>query len=107
MLSSLRQSRPRRGLVAAAACAALLGATAPGAQSAPNDPPVCPPAYTVQTLEDALVRYAGFQTEREIRSGFAEHDVNGNGIVRARPFARDRFFPLQLILDDLSTKGPS
>jgi hypothetical protein len=106
MLSSLRQSRPRRGLVAATACVILLGASASGAQSAPSDPAFCLPTFTAQTLQDALVRYAGFITDQEIRSGFAEHDVNGNGIVCGRPYARDRFFPLQTILDDRTTQGP-
>jgi hypothetical protein len=56
MLSRFLPSRPRAGLVAATAGAALLGATAPAAQAAPNGPPLCPQGLSAQTLEDALVR---------------------------------------------------
>ena len=106
MPSFVRQSRPSRGVVAGMACLALLGATASAAQSARNGPPpVCPAAFTAQTLEDALVRYAGAFTEEEIRAGFASHDLNVNGIVCAKPFQKDRFFPLQNLRDD-HTGGP-
>jgi len=32
-------------------------------------------------LEYVLQRYAGYYTEEEIRSNFAAHDVNGNGLL--------------------------
>jgi len=83
----------------------LLGATASTAQSAATGPPVCPTAYHVFTLEEALVRYAPFATEQEIRSGFANFDANGNGFACSKLFVNDRFFPEQLGIDDLYT-GP-
>lgn len=101
MLSSVRSQRPRRGVVATTACIALLGATASAAQASPDAAPVCPDAYGIWTLEDGLVRYAGYLTEQEIRSGFAEHDANGNGILCNKIWAHDRFYPFQLLLDDL------
>ena len=101
MLSSVRSQRPRRGVVATTACIALLGATGSAAQSSSGGPPVCPPANDIWTLEDGLVRYAGYYTEEEIRAGFAVHDVNGNGILCNMIWANDRFYPLQLLFDDL------
>ena len=62
MLSSVRPSRPCRGLVVATTCAALLGATASVAQSTPNGPPICQPGATLQDLEYVLQRYAGYYT---------------------------------------------
>jgi hypothetical protein len=97
MLSAL-QSRPRRGGLAATACVALIGATASAAHS---NPPECPPPFGTWTLEEGLVRYAGFYTEEEIRAGFAGVDRNGNGVICSsiRP-ADDRFYPLQIVVDD-------
>jgi hypothetical protein len=100
MLSALHSPRPSRGVVAATACVVLLGATASAAQSAPNKAPECPPPFGTWTVEQGLVRYAGFYTEQEIRSGFAELDTNGNGIICFMRPADDRFFPLQLLIDD-------
>ena len=101
MLSSVRSQRPRRGVVATTACIALLGATAAAAQARSGGPSVCPAAYGIWTLEDGLVRYAGYLTEQEIRDGFAEHDANGNGILCNKIWAHDRFYPFQLLFDDL------
>ena len=67
--------------------------------------PVCPAAFTAQTLDDALVRYAGAYTEEEIRDGFAFHDVDGNGIVCGKPFQKDRYYPLQNLRDDLTGRA--
>lgn len=106
MLSSVRSQRPRRGVVATTACIALLGATASAAQASSTAPPVCPPPNDIWTLEDGLVRYAGYLTEEEIRSGFAEHDVNGNGILCRMILAYDRFYPFQLLFDDLEGLVP-
>ena len=100
MLSSVRPSRPCRGLVVATTCAALLGATASVAQSTPNGPPICQPGATLQDLEYVLQRYAGYYTEEEIRSNFAALDVNGNGLLCGKPFAHEQHFPLQQIHDD-------
>ena len=100
MLSFDRMSPASRGFVAATACAVWLGAAAPAAQSA-GGPPVCPTPYAPQTLEENLVRYAGFYTEQEIRDGFASRDRNSNGIVCGKPFQKDRYYPLQNIRDDL------
>ena len=105
MLSPARPSRSSRGAIVATACLALLGGTASTAQSDPVGPSVCPTPFTAQTLEDALVRYAGFYTEEEIRAGFAGRDRNVNGIVCGKPFQKDRLFPLQNLRDD-NTGGP-
>jgi hypothetical protein len=81
----------------------LLGSPASAAPSAPNGPPVCPLGFSIQTAEDALLRYGGSYTEQEIRAGFAEHDVNGNGFICGKPISRwDKAFPLQWIRDDLA-----
>ena len=57
------------------------------------------------TLDQALVHYAGFYTEAEIRAGFAGMDKNGNGLVcRTQPPPYEeggKHFPLQIIRDDL------
>jgi hypothetical protein len=55
---------------------------------APNGPPVFPAAFSAQTLEDALIRYAGAFTEEQIRAGFAEHDLNDNGSCAASRSSR-------------------
>ena len=50
------------------------------------------------------MRLSGFLTEDQIRAGFASQDRNGNGIVcdkRPPPF-EDKFFPVELIVDDLA-----
>ena len=104
VLSFDRPSRSTRGVVAATACLVWLGAAASAAQSA-DGPPVCPDSYTAQTLEENLVRYAGFYTEQEIRDGFASRDRNGNGIVCGKPFQKDRYYPLQNLRDDLPSPG--
>jgi hypothetical protein len=95
----------KRSLLAALATLALvLGLSGPAA--AANAKPVCPPGYfegTI-TLDQALVHYAGFYTEEEIRAGFAGHDRNGNGLVcrKQPPPFKDKFFPLYLLIDDLA-----
>jgi hypothetical protein len=55
---------------------------------------------TLQDLEYILQRYAGYYTEQEIRSNFAAHDVNGNGLLCGKPFAHEQHFPRQQIHDD-------
>ena len=102
MLSSLRSPRPRLGVVATTACIALLGATASAAQASSNGPPVCPASFGIWTLEQGLVRYAGYLTEQEIRDGFAAHYVNGNWIICNKIWAHDRFYPFQQLIDDLT-----
>ena len=101
-MSLAQPSRSIRFAVAATACVVWVGATASGAQAAN---PVCPAAFTAQTLDDALVRYAGAYTEQEIRDGFAFHDVDGNGIVCGKPFQKDRYYPLQNLRDDLTGRA--
>ena len=83
--------------MAATACADLLGATASTAHS---KPPQCPPPFGTWTVEQGLVRYAGYYTEEELRSGFAALDRNGNGIICYFRPANDRFYPLQNFVDD-------
>jgi hypothetical protein len=94
----------RRAVVTATACVMLLGAAA-SATNAANAKPVCPRGYLgTTTLDETLVRLAGFLTEEEIRAGFAAHDENENGIVchkRPPPF-EEKFFPFELIVDDLA-----
>ena len=102
MQSSIRLFRR---LVAVTGCFALLAGTALSVYAAPEGPPLCPGGYHVMTLEDALVRYAGSFTPDEIAAGFAWHDVNDNGIVCAKVPGPDPFYPLQVLLDDLSTNG--
>ena len=56
------------------------------------------------TLPDALVHYAGYATVEEIRTGFAEHDANGNGFwCHAKP--DPRYHPLLHYRDDLGGRG--
>jgi hypothetical protein len=102
-LLSAVQSRPCRGVLAATACVALLGVTAAAAHSTP---PQCPTPFGTWTLEEGLVRYAGFYTEEEIRSGFAALDRNGNGIICYLRPADDREYPLQVLIDDLVLDQP-
>ena len=85
MLSSVRPSRPCRGLVVVTTCAALLGATASVAQSTPNGPPICQPGATLQDLEYVLQRYAGYYTEEEIRSNLPRLMSTATGSCAASP----------------------
>jgi hypothetical protein len=90
-------------------CAVFAAISAPGAIADPKGPPTCPPGYDLSpmTLDQALVLYAGYFTEEEIRAGFAGHDANGNGIVcRKHPpaFDLERFLPLNLLIDDLAER---
>lgn len=96
-LSAL-QSRPRRGALAATACVVLLGATASAAHA---KSPQCPTAFGTWTVEEGLVRYAGYYTEEELRAGFAALDTNGNGVICYMRPADDRAYPLQVLIDDL------
>ena len=75
------------------------------AHAAPAGQRLCPGGYEEMTLEYALVRYAGTFTPEEIAAGFAWHDVNSNGIVCRKVPGPDPFYPLQVLLDDLSTDG--
>jgi hypothetical protein len=79
--------------------ALVVGALIPASASAA--PPACPTAFGTWTLEEGLVRYAGFYTEEELRAGFAEIDRNGNGIICYMRPADDRFYPQQNLIDDL------
>lgn len=88
-------------LAAATTTSTLTGA----AHAAPAGQPLCPGGYEEMTLEYALVRYAGTFTPEEIAAGFAWHDVNSNGIVCRKVPGPDPFYPLQVLLDDLSTDG--
>ena len=94
--------RNRRVMLAALAIALGL---APGAAHATPRDSLGPGGYDVMTLEDALVRYAGFFTPDEIAAGFDWHDVNDNGIVCRKVPGPDPFYPFQVLLDDLSTNG--
>ena len=95
--------RPFRALVTTAACIAVLTGSAASARA--QGQPLCPGGYEEMTLDYALVRYAGSFTPEEIAAGFAWHDVNGNGIVCRKVPGPDPFYPLQVLLDDLSTNG--
>ena len=93
-----------------AACVLVMGfASSARAQQSPG-PPACPPGFPLtMTLDHALVRYAGYYTEEFIRTGFALHDINGNGYwcYKINP-PDDRHFPLVMFFsqDDLEDSGP-
>ena len=74
--------------------------------AAPAAERICPPGFGApQTLQDTLLRYGGSYTEAEILAGFASRDLNGNGLVCAKPISsHDKIFPLQqfFAIDDLS-----
>ena len=73
-------TRPFRDLAATMACVALLAVPAASAEATSPGPPDCPVGFPgVMTLADALVRYEGYYTVEEIHTGFASHDLNGNG----------------------------
>ncbi len=60
------------------------------------------------TLEKALVHYAGHYTEEAIRTGFALHDINGNGYFCYKINPPDgRYLPLVMFFsqDDLADVG--
>jgi hypothetical protein len=109
---TLRLVRDRKGLamkakrmfVAVTVVAMSFGLPAvAGASTAPN---VCPRGFgDPQTLQDLLVRYGGSYTTEEIIAGFESRDLNGNGLVCAKPVSsHDKYFPLQMFfaVDDLS-----
>lgn len=63
------------------------------------------------TLEQALVRYAGYYTEEQIRAGFDDKDSNDNGYFCYRIDSvqqLDRFYPLVVffVLDDFEGAVP-
>lgn len=93
----------------AAALVSLVLIAAPAAAASSNaDPKSCPGGFPyVMTLPDALVHYAGYYTVEEILTGFASHDVNGNGFwcYQASPNRDERYFPLLNFRDDLGGRG--
>jgi hypothetical protein len=90
--------------IAAMGTFSLAGAEPPGSE--PPRPPACPPGYVfTMTLEQALVRYAGYISDEEVRAGFANHDANGNGYICWKTQAGDRFYPIANIHDDLEEVG--
>ena len=95
----------RAGHAILVSLAAALTLTAGAAHAGPEGQPLCPGGYDVMTLEYALVRYAGYFTPDEIAAGFDWHDVNDNGIVCRKVPGPDPFYPLQVLMDDLSTNG--
>ena len=56
------------------------------------------------TLADALVHYAGYFTVEEILTGFASHDVNGNGFWCYQE-PDPRYHPILNLRDDLGGRG--
>ena len=92
----------------AAALVSLVLIAAPAAASSNADPKSCPAGFpNVMTLPNALVHYAGYYTVEEIVTGFASHDVNGNGFwcYQANPNRDPRYFPLLNFRDDLEERG--
>ena len=101
-------------LFAATVALAMGSATSATAEArpGPTGPPMnCPAGMQGKmTLEQALVRYAGYYTEEQIRAAFDDHDVNDNGYFcyRIDPMHLDRFYPLVIFfeLDDFEGAVP-
>jgi hypothetical protein len=81
---------PRRVLVLSLLTLLLLvpATTAAAAAGDSQQQPACPPGYDLgaRTFEQALPLYqeqldAGLYTEADLAAGFANFDVNGNGIL--------------------------
>jgi hypothetical protein len=99
---------PRRVLVLSLLTLLLLApaATAAAAAGDSQQRPTCPPGYDLgaRTFEQALPLFqeqldAGLYTEAELAAGFANFDVNGNGINCFKFHGHDFAHPY-LIIDD-------
>ncbi len=104
----------RRGIVVSAVVAATLAAmplqAAMGAQGEPVGPPACPLGFDyTMTLDQALVRYAGYVPEEQIREVFANYDKNGNGFVCYDIRGMYTYYPFVyfFLRDDLVGFGPA
>jgi len=76
----------------------------------PVGPPACPVGQSsTMTLDQALVRYAGYVPEEQIREAFADYDENGNGFVCYHIPGIYNYYPFVYFFqrDDLVGIGPA
>ena len=99
-------STTRRAVAIAAACCALVTAIAESAAGDSQQGPACPPGYDLGawTFPQVLQLYqeqldAGLLTEAGLAAGFANRDLNGNGIVCFKTWGHDPVHPY-LTIDD-------
>lgn len=105
-----RRPRLRVAAIAIAACVGGVTPLGSAVASEPVGPPDCPVGFPyTMTLDQALIRYAGYVPEANLREAFAGYDKNSNGYACYKIPGIYTYYPFVYFFqrDDLEGIGPA